>query len=161
MKRFITFIVTLIGAVGTLIGGLYAAGIIGGEDVPREEVAIIEEVAITRTLSIYVSGQGTTSPSPGRYTYDGGQRVTITATPSSGYSFDHWGGDASGTSPSVTITVDRNKSVTAYFIKSIVYLSTSVSPSGSGRVSPSGGRFEEGSVVTLTATPSSGYRFDH
>lgn len=29
--------------------------------------------------------------------------------------FDHWGGDVSGTSPAIVITMDSNKMVTAYF----------------------------------------------
>jgi uncharacterized repeat protein (TIGR02543 family) len=40
-------------------------------------------------------------------------------------------------------------------------LSTSVSPSGAGSVSPSGGQYESGIQVTLTATPASGYTFDY
>lgn len=40
-------------------------------------------------------------------------------------------------------------------------LSISVSPSGAGSVSPSGGEYESGAQVTLTANPASGYTFDH
>jgi hypothetical protein len=42
-------------------------------------------------------------------------------------------------------------------------LDTSVAPSGGGSVSlsPSGGTYDEGTQVTLTATPASGYRFVH
>jgi len=39
-------------------------------------------------------------------------------------------------------------------------LTTIVSPSGAGSVSPSGGEYESGEQVTLTATPASGYTFD-
>ena len=38
-------------------------------------------------------------------------------------------------------------------------LSTSVSPSGGGSVSPSNGTYLSGASVTLTATPASGYQF--
>jgi hypothetical protein len=38
-------------------------------------------------------------------------------------------------------------------------LSVSVSPSGAGSISPSGGEYESGVQVTLTASPASGYRF--
>jgi len=38
-------------------------------------------------------------------------------------------------------------------------LTTSISPSGAGSVSPSTGQYEEGSQVTLTATPANGYTF--
>jgi len=40
-------------------------------------------------------------------------------------------------------------------------LTTIVSPSGAGSVSPSVGEYESGEQVTLTATPASGYRFDY
>ena len=69
----------------------------------------------THDLTISVDGQGTTNPSPGIHTYDEGTPVTITATPASGWSFDYWGGDASGTNTSVSITMNSNKLVTAYF----------------------------------------------
>ena len=41
--------------------------------------------------------------------------MTINATPASDWRFDHWGGDASGTGTSVTITMNSNKNITAYF----------------------------------------------
>lgn len=69
----------------------------------------------THDLTINVNGQGTTNPSPGTYTYDDGAEVAITALPASGWKFDHWGGDASGTSPTVAVTMDSAKDVTAYF----------------------------------------------
>jgi len=40
-------------------------------------------------------------------------------------------------------------------------LSVSVTPSGAGSVSPSGGEYESGVQVTLTASPASGYTFDY
>jgi len=40
-------------------------------------------------------------------------------------------------------------------------LSVSVNPSQSGFVLPSGGEYESGAQVTLTANPASGYTFDH
>ena len=67
-------------------------------------------------LTISASGQGTTNPDPGTHSYSQGTSVTITATPASGWRFDHWGGDASGTNSSVTITMNSNKSIVAYFV---------------------------------------------
>jgi len=52
-------------------------------------------------------------PAGGRY--DEGQKVTLTAVPATGWKFDGWGGDASGTGLSTEITMDKNKSVTAKF----------------------------------------------
>jgi len=43
----------------------------------------------------------------------------------------------------------------------IYTLSTYISPSGAGSVSPAGGQYESGAQITLTATPASGYTFDY
>jgi ribosomal protein L21E len=117
------------------------------------------------TLTINISGQGTTNPSQGTHTYDAGTVVTITANPASGWKFDHWGGDASGTSTSVSVTMNSNKSVTAYFTEEITYytLTMHASPSGGGTTTPSVGShsYAAGTVVSLSAAPALGYRFSH
>jgi len=59
------------------------------------------------------SGAGSVSPAGGEY--ESGVHVTLTANPASGYTFDHWSGDASGTSLNIAITMDSNMHVTAYF----------------------------------------------
>ena len=71
--------------------------------------------ATSHALTISVSGQGTTNPSVGTYEYDGDTEATITASPASGWKFDHWNGDASGSSPTIVITMDSDKDITAYF----------------------------------------------
>jgi uncharacterized repeat protein (TIGR02543 family) len=69
----------------------------------------------TYILSITVtpSGAGSVSPSGGQYQES--SQVTLTATPASGYTFDYWGGDASGSSATITITMDSDKNVIAHF----------------------------------------------
>ena len=99
------------------------------------------------------------SISPGGGTYDEGASVTLTATPATGYRFDRWSGDVSGNVTSTTITMNADKSVTANFIK-VYTLTVTVSPAEGGTVSPGGGTYDEGTVVTLTATPATGYVFD-
>jgi len=66
----------------------------------------------TLTTSINPSGAGTVS---GAGTYDQGTDVRVTATPNPGYTFSSWSGDASGNSNPITITMDRNKNITANF----------------------------------------------
>jgi hypothetical protein len=44
-----------------------------------------------------------------------GTSITLTATPSSGWKFDNWSGDFSGTDNPATITLDSNISVVANF----------------------------------------------
>jgi len=71
--------------------------------------------AETYTLTTIVSPSGAGSISPPGGEYESGRQVTITASPASGYTFDHWSGSASGTASVVTITMDSDKSVTANF----------------------------------------------
>ncbi len=68
------------------------------------------------TVTISPEGGGTVSPTDG--IYDTGANVTLTAAPATGFVFDHWEGDASGTATSITITMDDDKSVTAVFVAS-------------------------------------------
>lgn len=64
-------------------------------------------------LSTSVVGQGSISPNEG--TYSDSVELTLTASPASGWSFDHWGGHCSGSQNPVTITMDSDKTVYAYF----------------------------------------------
>lgn len=66
----------------------------------------------TYTLSTNVYGQGNVT---GAGTYEAGTVVTLSATPATGWQFDNWGGAAGGTSPTTTVTVNSNLSVSAYF----------------------------------------------
>jgi trimeric autotransporter adhesin len=99
---------------------------------------------------------GTVSPTQG--TYDTGTTVTLTATPDSGYHFKKWSGDAAGTSISIPIRFDADKAIIAEFIR-VYLLSTSASPSEGGTVTP-GGTYDTGTDVTIAATAAVGYRFD-
>jgi len=47
--------------------------------------------------------------------YNAGTAVTVTATPSTGYTFGSWSGDLTGSVNPKTITMNGNKSVTANF----------------------------------------------
>ena len=70
----------------------------------------------TVDLTVQVN-EGNGSVTPGSGSFFKGETIQVMATPDSGYLFDHWSGDASGTSPSLTITLDENTSVNAHFIE--------------------------------------------
>lgn len=78
---------------------------------PWERTPSVEACTLTTTVS--PSGAGSVSPSGGQY--QSGVQVTLTANPASGYSFDHWGGDVSNSSAIISISMDSDKNVTAYF----------------------------------------------
>jgi len=72
-----------------------------------------EQQTYTLSVSVSPSGAGSVSPSSGQY--ESGAQVTLTSTPASGYTFDYWDGDASGSSATIIITMDSDKSVIARF----------------------------------------------
>lgn len=111
------------------------------------------------TLMANVVGSGSVGFDPPGGVYDVDTEVTVTATPASGYQFDGWSGDLSGLTNPATIIVDDNKTVTANF--SLVQYTLDVSTVGPGSVTlnPPGGAYSSGTIVTLTANPSSGFQF--
>jgi pectate lyase len=115
--------------------------------------------ATTYTLST-ASAPASSGTVTGSGTYNAGTVVTVTATPATGYTFTGWSGAVTGTSPSVSVTMDANKSVTANFQAQVntYILSTAVSPASGGTVMGAG-TYTAGTAVTLTATPATGYTF--
>jgi hypothetical protein len=97
-------------------------------------------------------------------TYDAGEVVFISAEASSGYIFDHWSGDLPPISwTSSPLTMNGNKNIMPVFRQKNKYaLTLHVSPGGYGTVGESGtSPYDEGTVVTVTASPNPGYGFDH
>jgi uncharacterized repeat protein (TIGR02543 family) len=71
----------------------------------------------TLTILVQPPEGGTTSPAPGSHTYPIDSSVSILASPAAGYVFDHWtldGNNIGKTNP-VTVTMDTNHILTAYF----------------------------------------------
>ena len=114
----------------------------------------------TYHLSVAVNpmGSGRVGLSSSQDDYTEGTRVTLTASVLPDYEFVSWSGDASGTSPVVTVTMDSDKEVTANFGVIQYALATSVSPPDGGSVSP-GGIYDVGSSVTLLASALPDYEF--
>ena len=82
----------------------------------------------THTLSLAKSGEGTISASagnpsgtgggivPATYTYRKNDVVTLSAVPENGWTFEQWtGGVDSPASSITTVTIDNNKTITAFF----------------------------------------------
>jgi uncharacterized repeat protein (TIGR02543 family) len=70
---------------------------------------------IMHALTMQVSGSGSTTPTVGTHSYSEGTVINITATPSSGWQFDSWIGDLSGTANLASIVIDGDKNITANF----------------------------------------------
>jgi len=69
------------------------------------------------SLTITTTGNGTVTANPSKSSYNSGETVTLTASPSTGYTLSEWGGSCSGTG-SCTVTMNGNKTVTATFVSS-------------------------------------------
>src|SRR3989339_385981 len=111
----------------------------------------------TFTLSI-TSINGTVAKSPDQASYNYGSQVQLTATPTVGYSFTNWSGDASGAVNPVTINMDGDKNITAnYSINTYTIAITSVN--GTVTKEPDLTNYNHGTQVKLTAIPSDGYKF--
>jgi len=68
-------------------------------------------------LTIKVTGEGTTSPSPGSRNYDEDRVVTVRAIPADGWLFSDWDGDVSDRNSSqTTVRMDSDKTITANFV---------------------------------------------
>jgi len=125
----------------------------GGEPktVPADKALLLSETV----------GQGTVSPSEGEY--DLGASVSLRAKPAAGWRFDHWeievwqnnnweyDGDA--TANPLALTMDADYCVTAVFIEQFT-LTMHIKGEGTVDLHPSGGTYDAGTAVTLTAEPA-------
>jgi hypothetical protein len=93
-----------------------------------------------------------------------GTQVMLVAVPAEGYRFTSFGGGASGSNDTVTVTMNSDLSVTAAFeeLPPIEYMLT-VTTDGQGTVtaSPQASAYTVGTPVVLTAMPKAGWYFDH
>jgi len=148
-------------------------------------VDCVEEMPVTFDLQIAREGDGSGSvssnpagidcPDDCDETYNEGTEVTLIATPNEGSVFAMWSGDIAGNAPQdsvITLTMDQARNVTATFAEQQVQtftLTVQKDGDGTGTVTsnPSGIDFgsdntedyPEGTMVTLTATPSQGSVF--
>ncbi len=106
------------------------------------------------TLTTSVVGDGAMDPSQG--TYDYGDEVTVTATPSNGARFVGWGGDASGAANPLAVIMDGNRWITAVFAPDVYAITSTVD--GRGAIVPGGGlSIEFGGSQTYAITPAEHY----
>ena len=143
------------------------AGSISGTDNPltikvnsdKQIVASFAKIQYSLQIQVMPAGGGTVTP--GNEMYDAGTQLTVTATADNGYRFDHWSGDVTGNSPSSTISINSNRTATAYFIK-VYKLTVNAPPDVGATVSPGNGSYNAGTSVNITAKATiCPYAFDH
>lgn len=93
-------------------------------------------------------------------TITNGESVTVKAVAEPGYRFEYWEGDLAGSTNPVNLTIDSNKSITAYFSRETPELT--IHTSGEGSTQPAKGSYEfsYGAVIDISAIPDSGWEFD-
>lgn len=67
------------------------------------------------TLNINVEGKGNVTKNPDQEKYTAGTKVTLTAIPDNNWTLNYWTGDLSGDETTIEITMNSNKTITAYF----------------------------------------------
>ncbi|MGL1902854.1 MAG: glycoside hydrolase family 3 C-terminal domain-containing protein [Fibrobacterales bacterium] len=115
---------------------------------------------VTYDLTVTTAGNGTITPDQG--SFGDGEAVTLTTAPDNGWRFVEWTGDFVGTLLNPTIIMDAHKNITAIFEEIPTYLvNYSYTGTGSGSIASSipGPLFEEGSMVTFTASAANDSRF--
>ena len=136
------------------------------------------------TLSTVGNGTITANPQPVGGTYGAGTVVALTATPAAGSQFSSWSGACSGTG-ACNVTMDAAKSVTATFAAvpppPPAQFTLTMTTVGDGSIAPQpapltpaataalalvapaagsvAGKYNSGTVVTLTPVPAAGFRF--
>ncbi len=110
---------------------------------------IVKQYALTAS-----AGEGGSVSGGG--TFASGTQVSLTATPSSGYSFSGWSNGS--TANPLNVTLNSNTTITANFEVLINSYTLTVLSSEGGSVT-GGGEYEEGTEVTVSATPEEGYEF--
>lgn len=109
------------------------------------------------TITVNATQGGTGS---GGGTYYQGEQATLTATANSGYAFAGWqlNGSTVSTDNPYTITVNGNATYTAVF-EALAQHNITVTQATGGTISASSATAYMGDVITLTATPETGYFF--
>lgn len=86
--------------------------------------------------------------------------VTLEAIPAPGYYFTNWSGDLAGTENPVSLNIINDSLITADFSPIVHTISLQVD--GNGSTDPAMGTHEynEGDMVSITAVPDEGWRFE-
>jgi uncharacterized repeat protein (TIGR02543 family) len=123
----------------------------------NKHISAIFEIS---TFSLTINADnGAVSVNPEKDTYLSGSSVELVALPNEGYRFDEWSGDLSDSINPVSIIMDKNKTINAIFSFIINYTLTTTSENGTIILNPSGGIYEEGTEVMLTAVADENFKF--
>ncbi len=126
-------------------------------------VSCKQETYFNITTSVQPSNGGSIIITPPSGPVLEGTTVSFNASPKGDYVFTGWSGSLSGTENPKTVTVTSDLNVIANFELKTYPLTVSIEGEGvvNERVISTKTEFGSGTVVELTATPASGWSFDH
>ena len=128
-----------------------------------EGVPVAVQIVPTYSLQTSILGNGTLSTNPPTGPYASNSVVTLTATPAAHWSFVSWAGDASGSQTQLSVTMNGPRNIQAVFVQNAYPLTLTTPGGGSvtanGAFIPASTYYPTGTVVTVAATPSSGWLF--
>ncbi len=110
----------------------------------------------TLTITKSGTGSGEVTINPSGTNFNAGTVVTLMAASDSNSIFSGWWGGGSGTSPTCTVTMNSDITVTAAF--ALKYYTITAQSNANGSISPSGTvTVNHGASQTFTITPNNGY----
>jgi hypothetical protein len=117
----------------------------------------------TYTLTITVYADGTTDPIPGTHIYKNGTIVAITASPGTGYQLDHWELDGRHVLAANPYQVTMNATHLLRAVFAPIEYKLTIAATAGGTTNPAVGMhyYPYGTVVTVTALPSTNYHLVH
>jgi hypothetical protein len=97
---------------------------------------------------------------PSIFVFSDGESVRLEAIPASGYRFESWGGNLSGTLNPLIFSINSDKNITVNFSRMTHTLT--IQSSGNGATTPKAGSYDygENSSIRIIAVPDSGWQFD-
>ena len=136
-----------------------AADFASGAPAPRNSASPLRSCQYTLGVLASPLAGGSIGRSPDQPAYLDGSSVMLTATPTTGWHFVGWSGDASGVTNPLSIAMDADKNVTASFALNEYTLTYTAGPNGSISGTSPQTVAHGGDGTTVTAVPDVGYHF--
>jgi len=128
---------------------------------PIEQGLNMDKPLVKMKATVKPEGIGSVNPPNG--TYSSGKKIKVEAISNDDrYVFAGWSGDTTASEDPLTFNITRDMDLVANFkipSDKMFTLSTSVSPTESGSVDPSGGQFSADTAISVTASANTGWQF--
>lgn len=129
-------------------------------DCDKEIVAVFKSDKAFYLLTTTANGKGSVVRYPAKLYFSPDEEVTITAIPDYGWYLDHWEGDVTGNDSVLTLMLQKDTNVIGVFKEKEFKINVNIIGDGIVTLSPLKDTYRTGDVVTITATPNSGWIFD-